>query len=235
MVGISDVLSKGMVICYSTPNYKELTDICLQSLSDIHVRCINHMLDSPMSALSEAGFGTPFWHLCVRNKMVHLLNVLYNHERLRTIKYFIFCDCDVVFLKENVSEWSNLERYIVETDMDIFFMREGTSEQVNTGMFIIKNNENIPKNISFFESVVQKLDTCNTDDFPYGDQSVINSMLSSIDYGFIPNEYVIWGRQINDPNKSLFHHAVCASHVYDKICQINEIQCKLVRAKAPFS
>lgn len=180
-----------------------------------------------MNPLTDAGFGTPLWHLCVRNKIEHLLNVLYNHQRLQTIKYFIFSDCDVVFLKNNANEWSNLERFIVQTERDIFFMREGTSEDVNTGLFIVKNNENMPRNISFFESVVQKLNTSNTEDLPYGDQTVINSLLASIDYGFIPNDYVVWGTQIYNSRKSLFHHAVCASCVEDKLCQIKDIQRKL--------
>ena len=85
-----DILNKGMIICYSTPNYESLTNIFLRSLSDIDIKCINHFIDSPLKSFTETGFQTTLWHLCVRNKIEHLINVLSNYERLHNTKYFIF-------------------------------------------------------------------------------------------------------------------------------------------------
>tara|TARA_Y100000591_G_C21820135_1_gene693177 strand:- start:578 stop:1375 length:798 start_codon:yes stop_codon:yes gene_type:complete len=220
-----DILNKGMIICYSTPNYEPLTKIFLKSLSDINIKCINHFIDSPLKSFTETGFQTTLWHLCVRNKIEHLINVLSNYERLHNTKYFIFSDCDIIYIKKNAHEWYNLERYIIQNNSkDIFFMRENTSNQVNTGFFIIKNNENIQDIISFFKGVVEILDNSNKEDIPFGDQSIINDKLSNINYGVIPNDYVVWGSQIYNKEKSLFHHAVCATDVNDKILQINDIK-----------
>lgn len=59
---------------------------------------------------------------------------------------------------------------------------------------------------------------------PFGDQSIINKLKSKINYGFIPNDYVVFGTKIFNRNKSLFHHAVCCKDVDDKIIQINLIK-----------
>jgi hypothetical protein len=62
---------------------------------------------------------------------------------------------------------------------------------------------------------------------PLGDQSIINNLKYKINYGFIPNEYVIAGTSIYDKNKCIFHHAIGCSDVDDKIQQINKIKSKL--------
>jgi hypothetical protein len=59
---------------------------------------------------------------------------------------------------------------------------------------------------------------------PLGDQSIINNLKYKINYGFIPNDYVIFGTNIFNNNKSLFHHAVCCDNVIAKIVQINKIK-----------
>ena len=59
---------------------------------------------------------------------------------------------------------------------------------------------------------------------PYGDQSIINKLKSKINYGFIPNDYVVFGTRIFNSNKSLFHHAVCCNDVDNKIIQINRVK-----------
>jgi hypothetical protein len=59
---------------------------------------------------------------------------------------------------------------------------------------------------------------------PLGDQSIINNLKSKINYGFIPNDYVVFGTNIYNRNKSLFHHAIACRDVYDKIIQINKIK-----------
>ena len=59
---------------------------------------------------------------------------------------------------------------------------------------------------------------------PFGDQSIINNLKNKINYGFIPNDYVIFATTIFNKNKSIFHHAVCCRDVDDKIIQINQIK-----------
>ena len=219
------MLNKSLVICYSTPNYSKLTNICLDSLKCINVNNINHLLDIPNSSLlNKTGFQTDLWYYCVRNKINHLINILNNYDTLTDIQYFIFTDCDIFYIKNNISEWYNLENYIDSGDKDIYFMREGTSNDINAGFFIIKNNNNIKNIISFFIEVLQIIDITKKQDMPFGDQSIINNLKNKINFGFIPNDYVIFGNTIYNKNKSLFHHAIGCRDVNDKILQIYNIQ-----------
>ena len=103
-------------------------------------------------------------------------------------------------------------------------MQEGCSYRVNTGFFVIKNNKNIRNIINFFIEVLQIFDkTCNST-IPYGDQSIINNIKHKLNYGVIPNEYVVFGIYIFNKNKSLLHHAVCCNNIDEKILQINKIK-----------
>ena len=218
------MLDKSLFICYSTPNYYQLTNICLLSLYDINVNNINHMTDDISILFENTGFQTDLWYYCVRNKINHLINVLKNYDGLNNIKYFIFTDCDIIYIKKNINEWYNLENYIQNENKDIHFMREHSSDDVNSGFFIIKNNDNITSIINFFIEVLQTIDTTEKVKMPFGDQSIINNLKNKINYGFIPNDYVVFGSNIFNINKSLFHHAVCCRDVDDKIKQINQIK-----------
>jgi hypothetical protein len=218
------MLDKSLFICYSTPNYSKLSNICLNSLHDINVNNINHMLDDISILFKNTGFQTDLWYYCVRNKINHLINVLKKYDDLNNIKYFIFTDCDIIYIKKNINEWYNLENYIQNENKDIYFMREHSSKDVNSGFFIIKNNDNITNIINFFVEVLQTIDTTEKVKMPLGDQSIINNLKNKINYGFIPNDYVVFGINIYNKNKSLFHHAVCCKDVDDKIKQINQIK-----------
>lgn len=215
------MLDNSLFICYSTPNYSKLTDIFLDSLKSINVENINHMIDNPDYDLyKNTGFQTDLWYYCVRNKINHLINVLNTYNTLPDIKYLIFTDCDVIYIKKNIHEWYNLENYVINENKDIYFMRESNSDKVNSGLFVIKNNNYIKNIINFFIEVLQTIDMTEKNNMPDGDQSIINELKNNINYGFIPNEYVIFGEDIYNKKKSLFHHAICCKDVDDKILQI---------------
>lgn len=219
------MIDKSLFICYSTTNYSKLTNLCINSLHDLNVNNINHMMDDTL-LFKHTGFQTELWYYCVRNKINHLINVLKNYNSLNEIKYFIFTDCDIIYIKKNINEWYNLENYVQNENKDIYFMRENTSNNVNSGFFIIKNNENITNIINFFVEVLQTIDTTEKVNMPHGDQTIINNLKSKINYDFIPIDYVVFGSNIYNINKSLFHHAVCCRDVDDKIIQINKIKLK---------
>lgn len=220
------MLEKSLFICYSTPNYSILTNLFLKSLKDINVHKIKHKLDKPAISFSSTGFGTDLWYYAVRNKINYLIDVLNNNTNFIDTSYFIFTDCDIIFLKKNINEWINLEKFVINENKDIYFMREDTTNNVNSGFFIIKNNNNIKNIVNFFIKVLNELDISNKIDIPFGDQSVINKLKEKINYGFIPNDYVIFGTTIFNKNKSLFHHAIGCIDVEDKINQINLIKSK---------
>ena len=75
-------------------------------------------------------------------------------------------------------------------------MREHTSNEVNSGFFIIQNNNNITNIINFFVEVLEKFDTTEKIEMPFGDQSIINNLKHQINYGFIPNDYVVFSTDI---------------------------------------
>ena len=58
---------------------------------------------------------------------------------------------------------------------------------------------------------------------PFGDQTIINEHLHLIKYNYIPDEYVIWGKNVVDKNTALFHHAVQCDDVDSKLEQINNV------------
>jgi len=235
------MLNKSLFICYSTPNYSDLTSIFLNSLHDIKVNNINHMIDNIVNLPGESGFQTDFWHNCVRNKINHLINVLRDHDNLKNIKYFIFTDCDVIYIKKNVQKWHELENYIRIKKKNIYFIREGNDcrcltessrgdckiHDANTGFFIIVNNNNTKNIINFFVKVLQTMDVTEKTKMPFGDQTIINKLKNKINYGFIPNDFVVFGDRIYNSNKSLFHHSVGCTN---KIAQINEVKLALIES-----
>jgi hypothetical protein len=197
----------------------------LDSLNEINVKNIYHKIDNPDNTLlQKTGFQTDLWYYCVRNKINHLINILNDYESLSHIKYFIFTDCDVFYIKNNTSEWKELENFIINENNDIFFMREHTTDDINSGFYIIKNNNNIAYIINFFVEVLQTIDVSKKTDMHLGDQIIINRLKHKINYTFIPNDYVIFGTTIFNKNKSLFHHAVCCRDVDEKLVQINYIK-----------
>ena len=60
-------------------------------------------------------------------------------------------------------------------------------------------------------------------EMPHGDQTIINSLKFNLNFGRIPNEYIIYAGTIYNRNSSLLHHAVEASDVNDKINQMDYI------------
>ena len=218
------MLDKSLFICYSTPNYSKLTVLFLNSLHDIQVNNINHITDDISDLFENSGFQTDLWYYCVKNKINHLITVLQDYNSLRNIRYFIFTDCDIIYIKKNINEWYNLENHIQNENKDIHFMRENTSDDINSGLFIIKNNNNIKNIINFFVEVVKTFDINEKTEMPFGDQSIINKLKNKINYGFIPNDYVVFGTSIYNSKKSLFHHAIGCRDIDDKIIQINQIK-----------
>jgi len=220
------MLKQSLIICYSTPNYQPVTDILFSSLLDLNIVNTYYLLDKPPEdIIKKTGFQTDLWYYSVINKIKHLNSALYNINNYKN-KYFIFCDCDVWFLKNNIHEWANLQKYVDTTDKDIFFMRESTTLDLNTGFFIIKNNINLVNIRLFFNEIYSVMIKETKNNMPLGDQTIINRLKHKINFGYIPNEYVIFGTNIFDKNKSLIHHAVCCVDIPDKIKQIDFIKSK---------
>lgn len=221
------MLDKCLFIAYSTSNYQKLTNMWIDSLKNLGIsdNNIKHLIETPdINLLKNTGFQSDLWHLCVKNKIKHLIDTLKEYNNLYShIKYFIFTDCDIIYFKENKHYWNNLKEYIDNSNKDIFFMRNGTHEILNSGFFIIKNNNNLKNIITFFTDVVDIMNKKKKNQLPFGDQTVINENKKQIMYDYIPNDYVVFGTTIFNKSKSLMHHATSCRDVDDKIKQINLI------------
>jgi len=122
----------------------------------------------------------------------------------------------------------DLETSINTSEKDIFFMREGfSSSDVNSGFYIIKNNNKLTTIIEFFEKVILNFKQRSNSSMQLGDQTIINELKSELNYGYIDNDYVIFGANIYNVNKALVHHAVCCTNVDQKLDQIRKVQSAL--------
>lgn len=224
----NNTLDNSIFICYSTPNYEKMTKVFLDSLLNITTKeHIIHKLDNlenmDKEILNKTGFQTELWYHCVTNKIKHLVDIISNTKKY-PYKYFIFTDCDIFYISKNKDKWKLLFDFIEKNENDIFFMREGIKNEVNTGFFIIKNNDNLKNNAIFFNDVIEQIKITPKDKMPLGDQSVINSMLSRLNYNYIPKEYIICGETIFNKDLALLHHAVGVADVDEKIKRIEEIK-----------
>jgi len=208
-------LQNTLFASYSTPNYSKLTDIYHSSLEKMGAT-VEHWLEEV--DFHEEGFQTDLWYHCVSSKIKNVINVL---SKPSPHKYFVFSDCDVHFIHQNKHYWNVLEEFIAESPENIFFMRENDTNQVNTGFFIIKNNNT--EMLTFFTRIYSIMQNTPKTKMPLGDQTIINQHLHLIKYNYIPDKYVIWGRNVKNRETSLFHHAVQCGDIESKLEQIKGV------------
>jgi hypothetical protein len=55
---------------------------------------------------------------------------------------------------------------------------------------------------------------------PFGDQSIVNRKKDELNYGFVPNDYIVFGPKVFNRQKCLLHHAVGARNVHEKKIQM---------------
>lgn len=217
------MLYNSLIICYSTPNYEKLTTHFLKCLENIYIPSKNICMKydiPPAELMNKTGLRTNLWFYCLITKLKHLIDSLKLHHG--KYDYYISSDCDVQFLPNNVEQWSELEEYMKENNKDIYFMNENCTQNVNGGFYIICN-KNLDTTIDFLTEIYNEMIITPYEKMPFGEQSLINKKLDRLNYGMIPNKYVIWSRTIYDYKSSLIHHAVDTNDISDKWEQITEI------------
>jgi hypothetical protein len=123
------MLNKSLIISYSTPNYKILTDNYLSSLYQLNInkKNISHKLDIVDNELmKKTGFMTDLFYYCIIQKVKNVIEKLY--ENKYKYEYYISSDCDIWFFKNKDNKWNELEKYIINNDYALTFMREYRTE-----------------------------------------------------------------------------------------------------------
>jgi len=219
------MLDNYLIICYTTPNYEEITQNFLNCLYKIAVSKNNIYMkhDTPPKEISDkVGFQTNLWYYCLKNKLKHLIDSLIVNKG--KYDYYISSDCDIQFLHRNIEFWFELEHYMNNNNKDIYFMREGLTEDVNGGFYIICNR-NLDSTIALLTEIYEEMLITPYSEMPLGEQTIINKKIKGLkNIGKIPLDYIIWGENIYNINNSLIHHAVCTVGISDKVFQMKKVK-----------
>jgi hypothetical protein len=229
------LVNESMIVCFSTQKYG-LTTNFIDSLNDIGIpkKNINLCIDPTIIEPEFVQAHSEFWINVKIKKLQNLISKLKDNIDNKDYKYFISSDCDIWFIKENIAEWDNLQQYIDKSNKDIFFMSEGGSldergeYNINGGFYIIKNNRNLSQIIFFLDEIYNILVTTEVKDIPFADQQIINKYKYFINFGYIPNEYVIWGEIVYNSVKALIHHPVCCLTIQQKKQLIKSVKKRIV-------
>lgn len=209
-------------VAYSTDNYEPLTKYWRDSLHDVikndteHNHVIKHKIDK-MPEKEETGVGKKSWYNCIIEQLIWATS--FDENFIQKFEYVIVSDCDIQFFPNN--SWKPLFEYIKRSNKSIFFMRENNSSDVNSGFYIIKNDY-YETYVKFVKNMLD-INDMYTD---FGDQTYINNHRDELNFDYIPDEFVVWGREVNDKkvDKILLHHAVFNKSVKTKSEQIEFVR-----------
>lgn len=209
--------TKTHIVVTTSVNYEPVYSFFRESLRGSHqVEVHEYIID--MSAFNGIGdFHTDGWYYACRTRIINMLDFMFSNP---SVKHVIFSDADIHFL--NPQKLPELVQEAESRNLDYYGMRENNSHQFNCGFIVMKNHK---KCHDFLNQVVYRLDH---ERLPYADQSVINELLlhgnvHDMTFDFIPNDLVVWGADPQPHPNAIFHHAVCASTVSEKIEQIQYI------------
>jgi hypothetical protein len=215
-------------LAYSTDNYQDLADVWKSSLLQItSVKDIRHKIDNISGNYDESGFQTQLFRDACVNTINFLISELSN---VKNYNYIVLTECDIQYFK---NDWSDLFKFIEEDGKSIYFMRENGNEEINSGWYILKSSyaDTFKK---FLEKMIKFGDIRN-DKLPI--QDYYNNHKNELDYGYIPDKYIIWGGNLTDKNSStvLLHHSVAVGansrgrrgNVDNKLEQMKDVKSKL--------
>lgn len=167
------------------------------------------------------GFAKGSWYQAISMKIAFFI------EKLETypLGQLVLCsDVDIMFVKHRKSDLANyIKRTMREKDLDMLFLREADTDGVNGGFYVVKNSPRVRTVLKI------AMDYCNRRT-KFADQDYYNSSdfkNSGIKWDYIDNQYVAWATIIYNPNKTLFHHAVCTTNLIQKLHQQNMVARRL--------
>ncbi len=167
---------------------------------------------------ADGNCGNEGWYVCIRTKLEYLLD--YMRTTAKPGEILLCSDVDLMFRSRDSAfgQWAVKKMNDKARRLDLLIMREGGTEGVNGGFYFIRNKASMRKYIEGAISIIEKR-------LPYADQEYFNDELNkgAISWDFIPSEYVVWGNLLRDAKQAVFHHAVCATTMVQKISQQNRI------------
>lgn len=163
------------------------------------------------------GFQKQSWYDAISLKIQHFIDTLSTYPDGKIV---LCCDCDIFFINQSSKLAECMIKRITEDNLDMLFMQEAQMPQVNGGFIVVKNSAKVQ------EVFKTARDYCLLKT-PHADQDYFNSEefqeRSGIRWGFIDYNLVAWGNNIYDNKTTLFHHAVCASGLKEKLQQQDRI------------
>lgn len=229
----NEFLKRVCWVSSAAENYGRLTDTYFQSLKEIGVQ--RHRIKHThfyLNGEKSVGFRSEAYRTCTEHKVMYAIASI--EEALRSgdeYEFFIVSDCDVQFFPEREAEWRRLLGQVSASDKVCWFAKEN-ADDVNTGVIILKADK-AAEFVGFYRSVLNKMRKTDPSQMLYMDQSIVNDMKGSLDYGVIPPESSILGNFYNPATSkiALFHHAIGTRFEQDKLDQLRHIRSMMCNFK----
>lgn len=196
-----------------TENYGYLYSIWKKTLP-LGFEAMSHFMDLKYPSFE---YRTDGWYACIKYKLRYILDTLINMPENKIV---LCSDTDIMFLKRDrtLADYA-LNIFKDKPELEMLFMREQKLDMINGGFYFVRNTAKVR---AYMEEVWNK---CDDRELQLADQTYYNSTLKGrINYDYLPQEFVVWGRDIYDRNRALLHHAVCCKNIAEKIKQQNRIR-----------
>ena len=227
-------------ISLASENYNLLSKNCLADLEKLGVKKDNithQIIELPESMQGEIRFGTDIWHHSIQNKISLIIDILEKSATKTNYKYFVCHDCDVQFFPNRLHVWEELFDYVNSTDYDFYFQPEivGDQYELCAGFYIIKKTR-IKKALYFLNLVLNHLKNTPKEELEYADQSVMKMLQHKTKMVLLPEKYCAFAGRFDEKHKQtyLFHHAIAAKTVVEKLTQMRKMNKLMVETKSTF-
>lgn len=168
--------------------------------------------------LPPFGFQTDSWYSAIEQKIRYVL------DSIKTVpENALFCisDTDIYFFGKTNELYTYVQRcFQRDTKLQLLVMEEDDIQKPNGGFMVLKNSPKIRRLIeNMLEGTAKKL--------PLADQSILYRDIPYVKHQYIDRDLVAWGTKMKNPQKVLFHHAVCCRTVEEKLSQQELIKSKI--------
>lgn len=222
-------------------NYDILTKTCLKSLEACGVNSedIHHeKMELPNDISHQVRFGSDVWYLAIKKKINFLIQYLQSKLFCDRYKYFVCHDCDIQFFPGRLNHWEEMLSSIDSTDFDFYFQPEIVEKkhELCGGFYLIKKNR-LQRAINFLSLVKNELENTPEEKMKYADQTIIKKMQDKIKFTLLPDKYCQFAGFVNIEHKDsyLFHHAINACNIQEKLNQMRFVRNWIKTSKTTFA